>query len=540
MKNLIIKQKMKITAAVLAFTMILAACSNKSEETTADETASATEQTLASDTDDLFSERDYDSDYSEEDSIEISLNGNSASCDSSSVNIEDSVITICEEGSYIISGSLTDGMIIVDADDAKVQLVLDGADINSSDSAAIYVKQADKVFITLAEGSANKLTNGGEFVAIDDNDIDAVIFAKDDITLNGSGSLTIDSPAGHGITSKDELVITDGYYVINASSHALQAKDDIAIAGGSFELTAGKDAIHSENSDDPELGYIYITDGSFVIDAEDDGIHAESFIEISGGDISINSCVEGIEASVINISGGKISITASDDGINASDSSGTESMLADPNAAINISGGCLSIISYGDGIDSNGDLTITDGEIIVWGPVNGGNGFLDYNGNGSITGGSIVAAGASGMEMNFSAAEQGSILITTGSQEASSEIRLSDSEGNIILSYSAELPYSCVLVSAQEITTGKTYTLTAGSFSTTITPDSLLYGNGNTAMGIPATGFGGPQGGEQEHAIPNTAAGGEMPLPPQGESGIPGDSHIRPDSVEEQDWHDNG
>ncbi|MBE5878265.1 MAG: carbohydrate-binding domain-containing protein, partial [Lachnospiraceae bacterium] len=165
------------------------------------------------DTSDMFSDRDYKTEYDESKSAVITLTGDSAACSSNAVEIDGSTVTIKDEGTYIVSGSLEDGMLIVDADDSdKLQIVLDNASIHSETSAPIYVLEADKVFLTLAEGSSNVISNGGSFVAIDDNNIDGVLYSKQDLTLNGQGSLTITSPAGHGIVCKDDLVFTSGSY----------------------------------------------------------------------------------------------------------------------------------------------------------------------------------------------------------------------------------------------------------------------------------------------------------------------------------------
>ena len=158
-------------------------------------------------------------------SAAIALNGSSAACDDSRVSISGSTVTITGEGTYLLSGSLSNGQIVIDAEKTdKLHLVLNGVDINCDTSAAIYVKQADKVFVTLAADTENKLSNQSEFVAIDDNNIDSVIFSKEDLTLNRLGSLTIHAAYGHGIVSKDDLVVTSGTYEINAASHGLCGK----------------------------------------------------------------------------------------------------------------------------------------------------------------------------------------------------------------------------------------------------------------------------------------------------------------------------
>ena len=284
------KQNMRGRAAALLCALLaLGGCGAQTGEISAvteagasGVTATATESVI--DTTSLFSNRDLEGTYEASEAVAIVLNGDSASCDSDAVTVEDGQIIIGEEGIYRISGTLTDGQIVVNADETdKVQLVLAGADITSSTSAAIYALEADKVFLTLEEGTENTLTNGGEYLAIDDNNIDAVIFAKTDLTLNGSGSLTIQAQAGHGVVSKDDLVITGGSYTITAANHGLSGKDSIAIADGTFAITSGKDGIHAENSDDASLGYLYIADGSFTIHAQGDAISANGALQIDGG-----------------------------------------------------------------------------------------------------------------------------------------------------------------------------------------------------------------------------------------------------------------
>jgi hypothetical protein len=287
--------KRKVFSLILILTLLITGCSfGGNSEDTGDSSSSEKSTTpavdITLDTSDMFSKRDYQSDYDVEDSTAITLNGSSASCDSDSVQITDGTVTITDEGTYILSGSLDDGMVIVNAkEDSKVQLVLNGVTIQSKTSAAIYVLQADKVFVTLADNSENTLSNGGEFTAIDDNNIDSVIFSKDDLTLNGTGSLTINSPAGHGIVSKDDLVITSGTYNITANNHAISGKDSVRIADGNFTLTSEKDAIHSSNSDDSSSGFVYIANGTYQVTAQGDGISGSACVQIDDGDFTIVS-----------------------------------------------------------------------------------------------------------------------------------------------------------------------------------------------------------------------------------------------------------
>lgn len=246
--------------------------------------------TAPADTSELFSDRDFETQYDESRSTVIRLEGNTASCDSGAVLIDGSTVTITGEGTYLLSGTLDDGMVIVNTDKTeKVQLVLDNASIHSETCAPLYVLQSDKVFLTTAAGSSNTLSCGDSFTPIDENNIDGAIYSKEDLTLNGNGTLVVASPAGHGIVSKDSLTITSGSYEISCASHALAGKDDVCIAGGNFTITSGKDGIHSENADDASSGFVYIASGSYEITAEGDGISAGSYLQIEDGTFQITA-----------------------------------------------------------------------------------------------------------------------------------------------------------------------------------------------------------------------------------------------------------
>lgn len=296
------KRLCALLGSAVILSMTVTACSGTaadSTDATESQQAVSTGDTLSYD--DMFTDRDLDVGYEESDSVKISLSDDSTTVSSGSsdnsstddtvdgVTVDGNVITITSGGTYIISGTLSEGQLVVDADDEKVQLVLDNADITCATSAAIYVKSAGKTFITLAEGSENILMNTAEFETIDDNNIDAVIFSKDDLALNGSGTLTINSENGHGIVSKDDLKITGGTYNITAASHALSGKDSVRIAAGTFNLVSGKDGIHSENADDSSKGYVYIAGGEFTIDSTGDGIDASNIVQIDDGAFDITA-----------------------------------------------------------------------------------------------------------------------------------------------------------------------------------------------------------------------------------------------------------
>ena len=267
---------------------------SKSEETRADESKTDETKDGGAETDETEADEsetdETKADESETDGTKADESvTNETETASSGVSISGNIITITKEGTYVLSGALSEGQIIVDADSAKVQLVLDNADITCASSAAIYVKNADKTFITLAEGSENILMNTAEYETIDDNNIDAVIFSKDDLTLNGKGTLTINSEYGHGIVSKDDLKLVGGTSNITAKNHALSGKDSVRIAAGTYNLTSGKDGIHSENADDDEKGFVYIASGDFTIESTGYGIDASYVVQIDDGDFDITA-----------------------------------------------------------------------------------------------------------------------------------------------------------------------------------------------------------------------------------------------------------
>lgn len=293
-------------------------------------------------------------------------------------------ITITTAGVYIIKGDASNVTITIEAgDEDKVQLLLDGVSITNSDSPCIYVKNADKVFVTTASGSTNSLTVSGSFTADGDTNTDAVIFSKDDLVLNGLGTLNISS-GDNGITSKDDLKITGGTINIDCVSDAIEANDSIAISDGNITINSQKDGLHAENDEDNSVGYIYICGGSFTINATSDGIQATTVAQIDGGTFNITSS-EGIEATYVQINGGTINISASDDGINGANKSSAYSVT------VEINGGDLTInMGQGDtdGIDSNGNLYINGGTINITGQSP-----FDYDGTANKTGGTIIVNG---------------------------------------------------------------------------------------------------------------------------------------------------
>ena len=475
-------------------------------EMTVEEMQAAIDEAMsdaAIDITDMFTKRDLAGNYDESEAVKITLSGKTAACNSSNVQIEDGVVTIKAAGVYVLSGTFTDGTIVVDAgDDDKVQLVLDGVSITAADYAAIYAKNADKVFVTLAEGAGNSLTVSGDYVQTDDNNVDAVIFAKCDLTLNGTGSLTVKDNTGHGIVSKDDLVVTGGTYTIYSQDHCLNGKDSVRIADGTFNLSCDEDGIHAGN-DDQQDGYVYIEGGDINISVGDDALHAEGLLIITGGDIDVSKSCEGVEGYKILVTGGDIDVISSDDGFNAAGGSsgsgdnhdgfgdgpgmGGVDMDADNDAYILITGGRININANGDGIDSNGCIGITGGSVYVLGPSDNGNGAMDYGICAAITGGEIVAVGGSGMAQGFGdESTQCSALVNFDEWvDAGETITLTDSDGKEVFSYKVDKKFNSVVISTSDMKQGDNYTLTVGDQNSTFTLDDITYSEGSGGMQRP-------------------------------------------------------
>jgi len=488
------------------------------------------------------------SEAAEADEILITLSDAGSVSDSAAVSIDGSAVTITAEGTYRLTGTLSDGQIVVSApEDAKVKLILDGADITKSGSAAILALSADKVIVASAEGSVNKVSSTGEFDAADS--IDAAIFAKCDLNLNGDGILYVSCETGHGVVTKDDLKMKDGTVSVSAAKKGVEGKDSITVEGGTLLITAGTKGLYSKNEDNEEDGNIEILGGSVTVTSNDDsihagncvtvsggeltlssgddGIHADATLAISGGSVTVLQSYEGLEAQVIDISGGVIDVTATDDGLNAAGGNdgsngygmfGGDPFQTDMNASLTISGGTLNVDAGGDGLDSNGALNVSGGLVTVSGPTNNGNGALDYGSSATITGGTVIAAGASGMAENFgSASTQGSILLSFSAQEAGSTVTITDESGTVLASCTPSKAYNSVLISTEALKVGGTYTITAGSYSETVTLTSNIYGNG---MGM--GGFGGGMGGHGGMGGPMGGWGSQSGEQPEGWGGEAG------------------
>ena len=541
-----------------------------------------------------FTENDLNGSWDSSEAVKITLCGDSAKISGNGAYWLDGSLVIAQSGQYVISGELTDGNIVVDAArNSKVWIMLSGVTLHCSDDACIRIDQADKVFLTLADGSENSLTGGDAFTENAPADgTDAVIFSHDDLTINGNGSLSIVSSALNGITSKDDLIITGGTVSVTVSGHGLRVNDHFRMTSANLTVSAGQDGIHAE-------GAVVIQDGNLTITAGDDAVHSDASVLILGGIILVNDCYEGIEALTIEISGGDTTIHSRDDGLNANGYTGVEwggmpspgkdppdteaaapaESSASPEASseeasppafpgggrsgeppafpdadrsgeppafpdadrtgeppareemgspppfgegsgpeqenrsdpteektvvsvedtwILISGGRLTLLNESgtdaDGIDSNGNITITGGTVLVSLVGSSGNSALDCGsesgGIAAISGGTVIACGDSSMAEGFgSESAQASILYSLREAAAAgSTVTLLDAEGKEMISETIPYGFSSVVISCPDLAVGQTCTLRIGETEETIEITSVSVTAGEASRAGTAPG----------------------------------------------------
>lgn len=334
-----------------------------------------------------YSSEDMDDSWDASKATKIILNGSSITVDGSGASAQGSIVSITKAGTYVLSGKLTDGQIIVQAGEKDtVKLVLNGASIACSDNAPIYSQQSKKTIVTLAKGTENTVQDGTKYTyAAGEDEPDAAIFSKGDLTINGTGALTVKANADNGIGTKDDLVITGGKLSVTAANDGLRGRDSIAINGGTFTINSSGDGLQSNNDADADKGWISLDGGNFTITSAKDGIQAETLLQITDGKFNLTTgggsaqattssnsngfpgpgrqntaateeetdSTKGIKASTnILISGGTFDIDACDDAIHA-------------NGNVAISGGTLSISTGDDAVHGDGNVAIDNGSITI-------------------------------------------------------------------------------------------------------------------------------------------------------------------------------
>jgi len=410
----------------------------------------------------LLHEEESDYVWNESDEIDILLNGNSISCSSGQVIVSGSIATITDAGTYRISGTLTDGQLIVNATETElVRLIFDGININCSNNAPLYIQNALKLIVNLPIGSVNYLSDGTQYQAINDEP-NATFYCQTDLTIYGEGSLNIDANFNDGITSKDGFLLKSGQITIDSKDDGIRGKDFLIIRDVDVTIQSGGDGLKS----DDESGYVLFEAGKVNISAGDDGIDASKTIRINDTELTINQSVEGIESESIIVNSGIVIINASDDGFNATTGEGGEES---DGSLLQINGGTVVVnCTTGDGLDSNGDISISGGKIIVHGPSRNPEVGMDYNGTCNVTGGFLVVSGTNSNMVqgpSTSSSQYGLKLITTSSISASTLIHIAKSDGTEILSFKPKRAYSSIIFSSSALESGSTYSIYTGGSS---------------------------------------------------------------------------
>lgn len=276
-----------------------------------------------------------------------------------------STLTITADGVFELTGSLSAGQVVVDAPDmAKVELVLSGVDITAGQNAAIYCKNADKLIITLTEGTENVLTDAAGFVYADEakREPDAALFSKCDVNIGGTGWLTVNAGFRHGVATSDDLEIEGGGFRVNAAMDAFRGKDSVTVKDGVFRITAGGDGFQASCTDNPDKGWMILGGGDYTIHANSDGIQAETDLTITGGVYAIvtdgrpageSDSQKGLKAGkLLTVTGGMFDLDTRDDSIHT-------------NGDLTVTGGVMTLLSYDDALHADGTVTLNGGVINV-------------------------------------------------------------------------------------------------------------------------------------------------------------------------------
>lgn len=432
----------KLAAITAAFFITVTAFSGCSESASSSQTTSSVSQAAKSDIDASIAAEDIDVGYDEESSVGITFADGSAAIDGEGATSEGETVTILQAGTYILSGTATNGRIIVSADKtAEIKLIFNGVDITCADNAPLLVSKAKKVYIVLKDGTENVLTDSASYsLGEDDSNTDGAIFSKADLTINGSGTLTVNANYKHGIVSKDDLVITDGNINVTSASTAIEGKDSVKISGGTFNISAGTNGIKSTNTEASDKGFISVTGGSFTLVANNDAFEAETVLSIQDGSFDITTGGGSANASMKsdgtpnrnwqnnmgnggggpngmgrpddngNGTGGEPPAMPTADNTDTTDSTSTSAKALKAGSEVNISGGEFKIDSADDSVHSNGSIVVTGGNISA---ASGDDG-MHASGNLTISDGTVdITKSYEGIEGSIVTIDGGTISVVS-------------------------------------------------------------------------------------------------------------------------------
>ncbi|WP_405473027.1 carbohydrate-binding domain-containing protein [Paenarthrobacter ilicis] len=481
-----------LSVAAVALAISLAGCSAATTSSTSSSTTgtstTSTQQAIPVATIDQDTHYDSDDltwDAASEVAVSLADGGSKVTSSSSTgVTVDGNTVTISAAGTYRLSGSLSDGKIVVAAGDSDtVRIILDGVGLGNSAGSPFVVQSADEAIVYLEDGSTNTLTDATTYADQGDDAPNAALFSMADLTIAGPGSLSVNGKYNDGIVSKDGLVLASGKVTVDAKDDGIRGKDYTVLLDGAYQVTAGGDGVKSDNDADDGRGWLLVSGGALTVKAGDDGVKAYNNLTVSGGTVTVAESEEGLEAQHIAVSGGDVAVTSNDDGVNASGGSSTST---DTGAAaggmggpggggmgggetagdytVDVSGGTLTINAEGDGLDSNGSATISGGTVVVNGPTNDGNGALDVNGDLTVTGGTVAAAGSAGMAVTpGTTSTQSGVQLTFDSDVAAgTAIHIVDSTGAEAATFVTTKTTASLVYSAAGIKAGETYTVYTG------------------------------------------------------------------------------
>ena len=338
--------------------------SKKSDSGSKETSSTATEEK------EMFTDRDLSGEYDESNATTVTCKDKTFTVNGDGAKAADNVLTISEEGTYIISGTVTDGRIVVEADEkAKVQIVLKDCSITSSDYSALYVKSADKVFLTLADGTNNTISDGKTYKEdSEESNVDSAIFSKTTLTINGTGSLTVNGNMSHAIVSKDNLKIASGTITVNSAGSAICGKDSVRIADGTINVTSGGDGIKATNTEKEDKGYVYIGGGKITITSDNDGIQAETTLTCEKADITLKTGGGNENSSkshTENFGGWGKWGNQADTSSTASDEDSTSAKGLKAGGDITIDGATVTADCADDTVHSNSNVTVNSGTLTL-------------------------------------------------------------------------------------------------------------------------------------------------------------------------------
>lgn len=378
------KFRIQILAILMASSMILSACSSSDNTSNANDTTSEIGMSLKTvSLGDSFSQtEDTSSDESQTTNIiYITLNNDAILCDSSNVSIDGSTLTITSGGSYSISGTLKDGQIVVDCSDSdKVNIILNGVDVSCSSTSPIYINNADKTIITLADSSDNTITDSRNAKTDDDTDKDisgSAIYSKDDLTINGNGNLTVTGNYNNGIVCKNDLKLSGGNITVKALNNGIKGSDSVTIKNDvAIDISCDGDGIKTDydTTSNKDKGYIHIESGNITIKSIGDCLKADTYITIDNGTFDLTSNGGYTNGTSHNNDMGGMTppndFNPNQDNENSSDtSSDSETTLKSKNISadgdITINSGTFNLNASNDCIHSNSNIIINDGTFTI-------------------------------------------------------------------------------------------------------------------------------------------------------------------------------